>query len=70
MKEKDFILSSEYIELVSLLKLLKIASTGGHAKMMIEEEEVLLNGNVETRKRAKLRKGDVITAAEWKINIR
>ena len=69
MKEKDFILSSEYIELASLLKLLRIASTGGHAKIMIEENEVMLNGKIETRKRAKLRKGDVIIVLDWKINI-
>jgi len=57
---REFHLTSEYIELVKLLKLLKIAETGGHAKMMVEEGEVYLNGIQELRKRAKLRSGDKI----------
>jgi len=57
---REFKLTSEYIELVKLLKLLRIAETGGHAKIMVEEGEVILNGNQEFRKRAKLRSGDKI----------
>ncbi|MEI6277386.1 MAG: RNA-binding S4 domain-containing protein [Prolixibacteraceae bacterium] len=51
---------AEYIELIKMLKLLRIASSGGEAKMMVEDGEVKLNGNPESRKRAKLRPGDVI----------
>lgn len=57
---REFKLSSEYIELVKLLKLLRIAETGGHAKIIVEDGEVLLNGNQEFRKRAKLRVGDKV----------
>jgi len=57
---REFKLNSEYIELVKLLKLLRIAETGGHAKIMVEEGEVFLNGTQEFRKRAKLRSGDKI----------
>jgi len=57
---REFKLTSEYIELVKLLKLLRIAETGGHAKIMVEDGEIKLNGNQEFRKRAKLRKGDKI----------
>lgn len=57
---REFKLNEEYIELVKLLKLLRIAETGGHAKIMVEEGEVLRNGETEYRKRAKLIKGDVI----------
>jgi ribosome-associated protein len=56
----EFTLSGEYIELVKLLKLLRIAESGGHAKILIEDGEVYLNGNREFRKRAKLRSGDII----------
>ena len=66
---REFILSSDYIELVKLLKLLGIAETGGHAKIMIESGEVLLNGNPEFRKRAKLRPGDLVEAVGEKIRI-
>jgi ribosome-associated protein len=51
---------AEYIELIKMLKLLRIASSGGEAKMMVEDGEVKLNGNPESRKRAKLRPGDVV----------
>lgn len=67
---REFILSEEYIELVKLLKLLRIAETGGHAKILVDEGEVLLNGNREFRKRAKLRKGDVIEVLDEQIIIK
>jgi ribosome-associated protein len=57
---REFKLTSEYIELIKLLKLLRIAESGGHAKIIVEEGDVFLNGNQEFRKRAKLRTGDKI----------
>jgi ribosome-associated protein len=60
---------AEYIELIKLLKLLRIAESGGHAKIMVEEGEVKLNGQVESRKRAKLRVGDVVETAGKRISI-
>lgn len=66
----EFKLSSEYIELVKLLKLLRIAQTGGHAKIIVEEGNVFLNGKQEFRKRAKLRTGDEIQVFKEKIIIR
>ncbi len=51
----------EYIELNKLLKFLNIAESGGFANQMILDEVVLLNDEVETRKRCKLRVGDVIS---------
>jgi len=66
---EEFFLKTEYIELIKLLKLLRIAETGGHAKILVEEGEILLNGVREYRKRAKLRSGDVIEAMGKKIII-
>ena len=66
---REFKLSSEYIELVKLLKLLRIAETGGHAKIIVEDGEVFLNGNQEFRKRAKLRSGDKVEVFGEKILI-
>jgi ribosome-associated protein len=57
---REFTLTSEYIELVKLLKLMQIAQTGGHAKIIVEDGEVIRNGEQEFRKRAKLRPGDKI----------
>ena len=60
---------AEFIELIKMLKLLRIASSGGEAKMMVEDGEVKLNGNPESRKRAKLRTGDVVEIFGKKISI-
>ncbi len=60
MEKVEFPLSGEYIELIQLLKATTVAQTGGHAKMLVMDELVLRNGEVETRKRAKIRKGDCV----------
>jgi ribosome-associated protein len=57
---REFTLTEDYIELVKFLKLMQIAQTGGHAKIIVEDGEVIRNGEQELRKRAKLIKGDVI----------
>jgi len=69
MVTRSFKLKSEYIELVKLIKLLGLAETGGHAKNMIDDGEVKLNGVLESRKRAKLRPGDKVEMAEITILI-
>lgn len=66
---QDFKINGDYIELIQLLKALGIAETGGHAKMIVEDGEVLRNGEVELRKRAKLVPGDVIELEEIKITL-
>lgn len=58
-----------FIELVKLLKLMQIAQTGGHAKILVEEGMVFRNGVPEFRKRAKLVKGDVIEVEGNEIKI-
>lgn len=57
---QTFKIKGEYIELIQLLKVTGIAETGGHAKMIVEEGRVKLNGQPEDRKRAKLRAGDKV----------
>ena len=58
-----------YIQLNSLLQVLQIAQTGGHAKIIIQNEEVMVNGNIETRVRKKLIKSDEVQIAENHIII-
>lgn len=59
-----FKIEGDYIELIQLLKALGIAQTGGHAKFIVEDGEVIRNGELETRKRAKLIPGDIIEIGE------
>ena len=56
----EFEVEGDYIELIGLLKAVGIAETGGHAKFIVDEELVYRNGELETRKRAKLVAGDKI----------
>ena len=69
MTTQEFKITGEYIELIQLLKALGLAQTGGHAKMIVEEEMVIRNGEVETRKRAKLIPGDVVEVQDIGIRL-
>ncbi|MFI3268503.1 MAG: RNA-binding S4 domain-containing protein [Rikenellaceae bacterium] len=60
MQELEFKINGEYIELIKLLKATNIASSGGEAKILVESEVVLRNGEIETRKRAKITAGETI----------
>jgi ribosome-associated protein len=66
----EFELKEEYIELFRLLKYLRLSETGGHAKMMVDEGMVVRNGETEYRRRAKIRKGDILEVEGKKIIIR
>ena len=65
MVKKEIFLKKdqEYIKLGNLLKLAGEISTGGYAKQILEEENVLVNGEIETRRGRKLREGDEVTTA-------
>jgi len=60
----------EYIQLNNLLQYLSVAQTGGHAKILIQNEEVLLNEEVETRIRKKIFSGDVIQLENTIIRVK
>jgi len=57
---KEYKLEGEYIELIKLLKVMRISESGGQAKVMVEQGLVKLNDKTEYRKRAKLRVGDTV----------
>jgi ribosome-associated protein len=50
----------ESIRLDQFLKLSDVAATGGQAKLMIQDGEVRVNGEVETRRKRKLFPGDTV----------
>ena len=65
----NFKIEGEYIELMALLKALGIAQTGGHAKHIVDSGIVYRNGQIETRRRAKLISGDLIQVENSKIKL-
>jgi ribosome-associated protein len=50
----------ETIKLDQFLKLAQVVQTGGEAKILIQSGQVIVNGQVETRRGRKLRPGDVV----------
>ena len=50
----------EFIELHNLLKVMGLCESGGMAKAVIAEGRVMVDGNVELRKRCKIRQGQVV----------
>ena len=57
MDEIKFSIETPFIELIKLLKLTGLCETGGAAKQAVSESAVKVDGQVETRKRFKVRKG-------------
>ena len=53
-------ITTEYIKLQDLLKFSAIASTGGEAKIMVQEGLVRVNGEVCTIRGKKIRPGDYV----------
>ena len=61
-------ITTEYIKLQDLLKL--AAVTGGEAKLLIQEGQVLVNGEVCTQRGKKLRPGDDVEAEGLHYGVR
>jgi len=59
----DVEIPKEPVELYKILKFESLVPSGGVAKLVISQGLVLLNGEVETRKRKKIVSGDVIEFA-------
>lgn len=69
MTDTRFTLSSEFIELNALLKVLGLASSGGAAKVMIGAGLVQVDDQVETRVRRKLRGGEVVRVGDERVSL-
>jgi ribosome-associated protein len=66
---RELEISKEPIELYKILKFENLVSSGGEAKLVIAEGQVLVNGKVETRKRKKIVSGDMVEFGKEKIRI-
>ena len=58
---KTITITTEFIKLQDLLKFANLVETGGEAKVVIQEGQVLVNGEVCTMRGKKLREGDTVT---------
>ena len=60
MEFKKITIKEDFIRLDSAMKLADMVVTGGHAKMVIQDGEVKVNGEVCTMRGKKLRTGDKV----------
>lgn len=59
----------EFIPLNKLLKLVNLAQTGGHARILITDGDVYVNDKVESQIRKKIRSGDKVRLNKVVIEI-
>ena len=69
-KMEEFIIKGDYIELNKLLKAVGFCETGGQAKLLIQNELITVNGELETRIRKKIEKGNTVIYQNKEINVR
>lgn len=60
MNFKEIKIKEDFIRLDSAMKLADMVVTGGHAKMVIQNGEVEVNGEICTMRGKKLRSGDKV----------
>lgn len=66
----EFKLTGEFIPLIQLLKATNLVQTGGEAQMVVSEGLVKYNGEVDFRKRLKIRVGDHVEFDGKKIEVK
>lgn len=65
----QFTLSGEFIPLIQLLKATHLVQSGGEAQMVVSDGEVKYNGEVDYRKRLKVKRGDIVEFNGVKIEV-
>ena len=65
----DFELDRDFVELNQLLKLAGLCDSGGAGKQLVASGAVLVDGQREDRKTAKIRAGQVIRVDDIEIRV-
>jgi ribosome-associated protein len=69
MQQIEFQLRGEFIELNQLLKLTGVCDSGGAGKALVAEGVVSVDGQVESRKTAKIRAGQMVKLGDVEIRV-
>jgi len=69
MNIREVAIRDDSIRLGQFLKLAGLAEDGSHAKAIVEEGEVTVNGRVDTRRGRQLHDGDVVTHAGRSVRL-
>lgn len=69
MERQNVKISTEFIKLQDLLKFSGAAETGGEAKLLVQEGQVSVNGEVCTMRGKKMRPGDKASLGDLEITV-
>ncbi len=70
MKIEEIKIKTEFIKLDQFLKFCGMAETGGHAKEIVAEGVVFVNGELCLQRGKKLRPGDEVVVDDYKILVK
>lgn len=62
-------INTEFIKLDALLKFASLVSSGGEAKAIIQDGQVLVNDEVCTMRGKKIREGDVVAVGGDEVKV-
>ncbi|MDE6677604.1 MAG: RNA-binding S4 domain-containing protein [Ruminococcus sp.] len=60
-------ITTEFIKLDALLKFASMVNSGGEAKMLIQNGQILVNDEICTMRGKKIHSGDIVTYGNKKI---
>jgi len=63
-------ISTEFIKLQDLLKFAGVCDTGGEAKLVIQEGEVIVNEEVCLMRGKKIRPGDIVKLGDTVLSVK
>ena len=66
----SILIHTDFIKLAAMLKFAGLVETGGEAKLLIQQGQVQVNGEVCTMRGKKLRGGDTVTLAGRTVAVR
>lgn len=66
---KEVVINTEFIRLDQLLKYASIVNTGGEAKVLIQEGQIKVNGEIILQRGKKIRNGDIVEKDDIKIKV-
>ncbi|EKU80961.1 ribosome-associated protein [Massilia sp. UYP32] len=69
MQKIVFDLTSEFVEVNQLLKLVGLVDSGGAGKNMVASGVVSVDGRQELRKTAKIRSGQTVSVGDLRITV-
>lgn len=69
MQKLTFELNGEYVEVNQLLKLVGVVDSGGAGKNLVASGAVKVDGQLESRKTAKIRAGQTVSLGDVRISV-